>query len=74
MSIAEYKIVKERVENAAKIVKQKERAINTYTPSDLGKEACVCRYTESLPSFGEWEHKIDIDVDKHCPEFDKIRG
>ena len=23
---------------------------------------------------GEWEYKIDIDVDKHCPEFDKIRG
>lgn len=74
MSIAEYKIVKERVENAAKIVKQKEKAINTYTPSDLGKEACVCRHTESLPSYGEWEYKIDIDVDKHCPEFDKIRG
>ena len=74
MSVAEYKIVKERVENAAKIVKQKEKAINTYRQCDLGKQGCVCRYTDSLPSYGEWEYSVEIEIDKHCPEFDKVCG
>ena len=73
MGLYEYNILKSRIERLGREMKEKGKEVNS-SNYPLGKGKCFYEYTESIPSFGEWETSTELYHYKECSELKCEKG
>lgn len=70
METSEYKILKQHIEELARVLNEKKDKINSGGRL-YRKPTCFCEYTETLPAYSDFIDIIEIHHDERCPHMYK---